>query len=184
MNCRTIPDDFLAAVERGLTKKELRQEFQVRHPTINEWLDALGVSAAQEPNGRRPDFRKITDDMKPIEAVEYLHRVIDDLLPPVHAFDLRRKMGFSHIQCDMLSVLCRFDYLSVEQATSICMRGRDYDAAPNLDAVRQHVTTMRKRFGELGFDAEIKADSLRFREALGWQLIRKNGFRFPWEVQL
>lgn len=182
MNCRTIPDNFLAAVERGLSKKELREEFQVRHMTISEWLEALGVMAASDPNGRRPDFRKVTADMMPIDAVEYLHGVIDDLLPPFHALDLRRKMGFTHIQCDMLNVLCRFDYLGVEQATAICMRGRDYDLAPSREAVRQHVTTMRRRFRELEFAVEIKADRIRGSQ-LGWQLVREAGFRFPWEAR-
>lgn len=182
MSARPIPDDFVNCVNLGFSRKELWEHFGVSHKTVARWLESLGIDAVSDVNGRRPSFRKSVQDMKPVDAVEYLLTVIEALLPPIHATDPRRKMGFSHIQCDMLSVLCRFDYLSVEQATLISMRGRDYDTAPDISAVRSHITKTRRLFETYGFAAQIKTDRIRGSQ-LGWILVRQNGFRFPWEAR-
>ena len=174
---RPVPHDFVAQAAHGDGIRALMQHYGVRHGTIAEWASDCGIEVAMRPvDGKRPNYRKAVEDMRPLDAVEYLLTVIEDLLPPRDQVADVRLHGFSETQAEMLLVLTRSKFLSYSHATAIVMRGRDRDKSPNHDAVRVYISAIRKRIAAMGGGIKILNEI-----NMGWRIEREKGFKFPWE---
>lgn len=145
----------------------------------------IGIRRAEKRHGIRlnrerekpRDYRAAVQDMKPLDAVEYLLEVIAQIsnapppawvFPGVHLSKGERKLLFALAEA-------RGRVLTKAALMSAYMAGREADDEPELKLIDVMICHLRRKLAGTGIEIVTAW-------GVGWSISAPDGFVWPWEA--
>jgi len=172
-------DDLERAVAQGMYPTQLANELGVECASVcraEERHQVRLIRCPKDSSNMVPSVRQIIEDMKPMEAVEFLLTVIGDIT----GTDREDEQVFwpdaclTRIEARVFRALLRWEGhpVSQERLYELVYPGV-YDG-PHIDTLRVHVWRLRRKIEGRG----VRIETVR---GVGLRLVRTPGTVFPWE---
>lgn len=150
MATKVTKEQLLRAKKEGLTIMQAASEFEVSHSNIinaERAHDIILRRAGHEDWRYRSNYREIVQDMKPLDAVNYLLEVIDGLKQPVEFIWHFKDVRLTRAERQLVYTLATSKHAAVSRKALIdaLMFGREGDDAPNEKILDVFVCRIRHK---------------------------------------
>lgn len=171
------------AREAGLSPFQLATQLAVHHTTVLRAEKQEGVmlerSLRRGGKQRLPSHREIVQDMKLLDAVEYLLGVIEDAIPPEHVVSAWKFAGvhFTLAEKRIIQALANAGGRVVSKEAMLDAATMENGDPPDILIINVYICKIRRKAKNLPFQ-------IITHWGLGYSIEASADYVWPWEVQV